>query len=292
MDTMKTTSVLAREADGTLQITITIPKSDVARVEQEVVDELAKTTEVPGFRPGHAPVEEVKKRISAQEMLEKILGKLLPAAYQATLVEHKLQPVLSPKFELVSVKQNEDWQIRAITCEVPEVTLGEYQKEIDTAKRSNALWVPGKDPSTQLGAGKKEPSQAEKEQLVLDTLIKTTSVTIPAPLLEEEVNHRLSSFVDQTQKLGMTVEQYLTSTGKTAQTLRDEFTKAAQEELKAMLILSRIAENEEIKVEDQEIEKTLQGNSDKKIELTPTQKQMIGGAIRRRKALDKLTATI
>ena len=132
MDSAKTNSVLAREADGTLQITITIPQADVASVEQEVLEELAKTTNVPGFRPGHAPLEEVKKRTSAQTVLERILGKILPEAYKQAIDEHKIVPFLSPKFELINVQTANDWQVRAVTCEAPKVELGDYKVELES----------------------------------------------------------------------------------------------------------------------------------------------------------------
>ncbi len=288
----KTKSVLAREEDGTVQLTITIPAPVIAQAEREALEELTKTTEIPGFRPGFAPLEEVKKRVSAQTVLERILGKVLPIIYRAALEEHKITPFLSPKFELVRSEEGKEWVVRATTCEAPKVTLGDYQKELDEARRVNSLWVPGKNGNPPAG-GKKELTPAEKENLVIETLLKASKVVIPKPLLDEEVNHRLATLLDQTQKLGLTIEQYLASTGKTVESIKQDYRDQANQQIATMLLLSAVADKEGITVEDEEVTRiTQETENGKKGQISPTQIQVISEVLKRRRALDKLTASL
>lgn len=280
-------SVLAREEDGTIQLTITIPKEEVGKAENQVLTELTQKANIPGFRPGKAPVEEVKKRVASQTVLEGTLSKVLPIAYQTAIKEHNLTPFISPKFELVSVKEGENWQVRVITCEAPKVEVGNYQAAIEGKKRTNSLWVPGKEDKD-----KKEPTPAEKENLVIEGLLESSEVLIPKPLVDEEVNHRLASLVEQTQKLGLTVEQYLTSTGKTVESLKEEYKKAAWEQLSIMLILSVVASKEGITVDEAEINQAGNGQKPTQSELNPSQKQVIGEVLKKRKTLDKLVSSL
>lgn len=288
MATKKTESqkaVLAREADGTIQLNLTIPQTEVKKTEQEVLTELAKTVEIPGFRKGYAPVDQVKDQVSAQTVLEKILSRILPATFQRAVEEYGIYPILTPKFELIKAGDG-DWQVRAITCEAPVIEVGDYKKELEGAKRSSSLWTPGK------GAPKDDatPSAPEKENLVIETLIKSSKVIIPKPLIDEEVNHRLSDLVEQTQKLGLTVEQYLASTGKTAEGIREEYAKQAEEQIKVMLILSRVAEQENLEAAETDIEKAF--GEQPKNTITSSQREVVKAILKRRAALDKLVSLL
>lgn len=285
--TSATKSVLAREEDGTIQITLTIARDVVDKTEHEVLTELAKQIEVPGFRRGNAPLDQVKNSVSAQTILEKILSRVLPNAFQEAIKEHGIHPILTPRFELINAGEV-DWQVRAITCEAPKIEIGDYKKEIESSKRVNSLWIPGKDDAKPKGAA---PTQAEKENLVIETLLKTSSATIPESLIEEEVNHRLSSLVEQTQKLGLTVEQYLSSTGKTTEGIRAEYAKQARDQITLMLVLSKIAEAEAIEIPDSEIEEAA-ASGDQTKTITSSQKEVVRAILRRRRALDKLVSIL
>lgn len=285
-----TVPVVAREEDGTIQITVTIPKEEVSKAEAQTLGEIAQTIKIPGFRPGKAPLEDVKQHASAQTVLEKILAKIIPPAYQKVIKEHNLKPILTPRFELVKTETNSDWQIRALTCEIPNVELGDYQKELEGAGAANKLWTPDK---AKRGTPK-EPTQEEKENLVLDTLLKTTKVTLSKLLIEEEVNHRLAGLVDQTQKLGLSVDEYLARTNRTVESLKQEYTQQAESQLKLMILLSRVAQKEGITVSDDDVNEVLQKgeNSDQKSSPSESQKEMIKGVLLRRRALDRLTAFV
>lgn len=281
-------SVLAREEDGTIQLTLTIPKGEIDSAEAETLAELAKNIEIPGFRPGFAPVEEVKKHVSSQVVLEKLLGKVLPKIWANAIKEHGLSPVLSPRFELVRANSRDDWQVRAVTCEAPTIEAGDYREELKAAFATDSLWIPGKD-SKEPKKPKKEKTQEEKEQLIISTLLNTVKGKIPKPLIDEEVNHKLASLVEQTQKLGLTVDQYLTQTGKTAEQLRRDYEKQAQEQILLMLALAKIGEREGIEVTNEEILKALGTTGDGKAqELSNAQKEMLKGILLRRRALDRL----
>ncbi len=110
------------------------------------------------------------------------------------------------------------------------------------------------------------PSNASGPSLdkVLQTVLKSAQVEIPDILTEGEVTRMLSRLVDQTAKLGLTIEQYLQSQGKTAEQLRAEYKTQSQEMLKTELVLDELAKVEKIEVTDKEIEEAIQASPDEK----------------------------
>lgn len=301
----QTKSVLARQDDGTLQLTITIPQAQVAEAKKEALKHIIEGLEVPGFRKGKVPEDIAQRHIEKQKLYEHALQHLLPEAYRQAVQEHSLKPVISPHFELLSTDDDsphgeagKDWSIRATTCELPEINLGDYKKTIADSK-SQDIWVPGKDKqSLSIDKTKTEPTREEKEQSVIKALFDSVEIKIPSLLIEEEVSTKLSQLLDQLQKLGVTIEQYLTSTGKSVEVLREEYAKQAKDSLKLVLSLNKIADVEKITVEDKEINQAMSvasstaSNGDQKINVDPQQKLFVKAVLQRRKALDNLVNLI
>jgi len=283
-------STLAISQDGNIQITINIPWEKVKTVREEVLDKLASEVDIPGFRKGNAPKEIARSKISSEKLTQETLVALLSQAYRQALEQHKIQPILNPRFELLKIKENEDWQVRAVTCEYPHVELGDYKKEIFSQTKVKNIWVPSKNKS-QSPQEPKTQTQEEKEQEVLKILLQTAKVDVPQILIEEEVNHRLSNLIAQIEKLGLRLEQYLSSIGKTAEELRKDYTSQSQESLKLELILGEIAKKEGIDVEDKEIEQALnQLKPEDRQSVNEQQKLLIKSVLIKRKTLDRLVS--
>lgn len=285
-------TAVARQDDGTLQITITIPWEKIGQARQEAVKELASKIELPGFRKGKAPLPLVEKYLDREEVYNKTLQKLIPQAYSDAVEKHKLQPILTPRFQLVSAKEGQDWTIRAITTELPAIDIGDYKTKIQGATTATKIWTPG----NKLDQKSSEKSQTpeEKQQSVIKAILANFDIKVPKLLVEEEVNHRLASLVDQTQKLGLTVEQYLASVGKNIEDIKQEYRKQAEEALKIDLVLTEIAKKEKIQITDREVESFLQAQGVKQEESKDAKqrKELIRSIMVRRKALDKLVALV
>lgn len=282
------TSILARQDDGTIQLTITIPQSLVQQKKEQALIHLVQSLEVPGFRRGKAPRDVALKHIEKQELYNHLLQDLLPAVYTASVEKHKVTPILAPRFELINTDDDRDWQVRAVTCELPTINIEDYRKAVKGRAAASKIWVPEKQKNGPV-------SREEKEQQVLKTILETAQAQIPRLLLEEEVNHRLAKLLDQTQKLGLTVEQYLASTGKTTESLRAEFAQQAENSIKLELALNKIADEEKVTVDNSEITALINASGDEEVKKSlanPAQRRMIHGVLKRRKALDRLVALV
>src|SRR3989344_3345030 len=165
-------SVVARSEDGTIQITFNIPFSEIEKSRSEVVNKYADEIEIPGFRKGKAPQNLVKEKIPENVFLEKTLSLILPNLLKESLEKFKIAPAIYPKFELLKANENENWEIRATTCEIPKVDVGDYKKLIVDKLKSKTIWT------TDKGKDEKSSTKQEKEEEVIKTLLSESKIKI------------------------------------------------------------------------------------------------------------------
>ena len=280
---------VAKTPDGTVQINFTIPQKIVTKSLDEAISVLGKDIEVPGFRKGKAPADKVKSAIPQQTLIEKALSSVMPQAIGSAIDKEKLKPVMYPKLELIASPEDADWQIRATTAEMAEIKLGDYKKDVRGALSAKTLWTPdsGKDKNEKV-----ELTLEQKEQIAIETLINSVKIDPPKILVEEEVNRRLSQLLERIEKLGLSLDGYLASVGKTTDAIRKDYEKDATEALKLDLILTKIASTEKIKIEKAQVDEAIKASSaDPKLQEsldTPQQRAAIEAVLRKRMALASL----
>lgn len=269
------TSTIDRKADGTIDITITIPWAEVAKTYDTVVVEMVKRAELPGFRAGKAPRDLVEKSLDKTKVYEEALKTLIPNAYNAAITELKIKPIVNPKIELKDATENKDWVFVASTCERPNVTVGNYKKAIGDSKTK--ILKPGEEP--------KKPTIDE----LLMAVYNNVTATLPELLIEHEVNRLLSELIDQTKKLGLTVEQYLASTQRTSESVKKEYEEQARRTITLEFALEEIADAEGIVVSDDDIDAVIKtGKTDEEKETLKNQRYYLASVLRRQKTLDFL----
>ena len=278
---------MQRLSDGSVELLITVPWTDVEKEYESVVTAMVAAAEVDGFRKGKAPRNVVEPKLDKTKVYEEVLKDLIPNVYGKAVEQEKLRPIVSPKIELKEATEKKDWIIRALTCEKPDVTLGEYKKPIQDLKANKTakIWKPG-----DAEEDKNKPNKSTLDEL-LKVLYDNVTVKLAALLLEHEVNRLLSDLIDQTRKLGMTVEQYLSSTGRTSDTVRKEYEEQTRRTLTLEFALEAIADREGILVSDDDIDTVIKtAKTDKEKESLTAQRYYIASVLRRQKTLDFLAS--
>jgi len=280
-------SALNKLPDGTIEVTINIPWKRVLGAYQKKLEQLAKVVDVKGFRKGKAPIKMVEKQLNKATVYQEILKEIIPDLYLEAVKEHKIKPIVNPQISVVSLEEKKDWQIKAVTCEIPEIKLGKYKEEIKKTLSSDKIWVPGKDKEKQT-----QESETKKLDKIFKTLIKSIKFEVPEILIQEEANKMLSKLIDQTNQLGLTLEQYLASSGKTADQVKKEYQNQAEQTIKLELILSKIADEEKVKVTDDQVEKMIKSIPEKETQESfknEAQKAYIRQILRKRQVIDNLS---
>lgn len=275
----KISSTVAKEDDGNIQIIFTIPTELIISTKTDVIQELAKDITIPGFRKGMAPITKVEEKIPAETLREHILNHILPKAFSDAVDKNKLNPAIYPKFEAIKLKDDKDWQIKATTCELPKIILGDYKKKIASEVRSKSIIVPGK-----------EIAKEEKESNLIKAILDSVKLIIPKILIEEEVNGRLSQLLERIEKLGLSLEGYLKSVGKTPEKIREEYGVQSRDAISLELILNEVAKEEKIEVEESQIDEFIKSTGSDSTKVSKEQRETLKRVILRRSALDKLTS--
>jgi len=284
-------SEVKRTGKHQIELTLTVPHQRVGGVLEKVIDGAAKEIEIKGFRKGQAPKNLVLDKINKQKVHEEVVNQIVTEAYAAAVKEHLLKPIVNPQIEIVQFEpeSKKDFIFKAVTAERPEVKLGDYQNELKKLKvQKPSEEIVGPD-----GQPLKSPKTPQPPTVgdSLAAVLSTSQVQVPEILVGNEVNRMLSRLIDQTARLGLTIEQYLQSQNKTAEQLRTEYAQQAEEMLKTELVLDEIAKVEKIEVSEKEIEEAIKANPDpearKQFEKQEN-KWYIRSILRRNKTIQKL----
>lgn len=268
-------SKINRQDDGTIALTITIPQADIQKTWNDMIDEAVKTTELPGFRRGKAPKKLVEEKLDKEKIKEEVLKKLLPNSYIQALTDHKLKPVINPKIHVEKIENNKDWTFSAITCESPDIKLGDYKKTIQEITAKTKIVIPGKE------------QQSPKLEDIAKALLESSFTKIPKVLIDSEADKLLAQTLDEIKRLGLTLDQYLASTNRTPENLRAEYEKKAQNDIKLEAILQQIAKEEQITVSQIEIEEAIKNaKDDAERKHLEENRYLLAAILRQQKTLD------
>lgn len=101
---------------------------------------------------------------------------------------------------------------------------------------------------------KENNAKSAKLNKIMTTLEENTTMEVPTIVVENEINAQLNNFANQLQMQGMNLDSYLQMTGMTVENMRNDLRERAEKGVKTSFILSRIAENENILVSEEEVE--------------------------------------
>lgn len=279
-------SALQREPNGTIKLTITIPSIDVKKTWEQVLTDVANNADVPGFRKGKAPKHLVEEKVDKEKIKEEVLKKLLPIAYTEAIKTHQLKPIINPKIHVEKLEDGKDWKFHAITCELPVIKLGEYKKAIQKITAKSKIIIPNKSLGKAQDFAAAQPAKFED---IVKALLDNVTAEIPSILAENETDRLLSQTLDDVKKLGLTLDQYLASTGKKPEDLRTDYKRKAENDIKLEFALLKIAEEEKITVEEKEINDAIAASKseDEKKNLE-SNRYLLASIIRQQKTLDFL----
>jgi FKBP-type peptidyl-prolyl cis-trans isomerase (trigger factor) len=285
IDAITTTLKGTEKNQALVEVVVSAQTAEAAR--QEAVGHMAESVTIKGFRRGKAPVALVEKELDPQKVLEHAVNHLLPDILSTALKNHQLKPLTNPRINLVAAKKGEEWKFELDVPVQPEIDTKDFKEYIHGELAVASILTLDKAAEET----SKEQTDEEKLKKLLDALLKKYQFEVPQLLIEDEINRSLSRLLNQVQTLGLNLEDYLKSIGKTGEQLRAEYQGAAQDNLRLEIILARLGQEMKIEVLDADIEAMIKSAGDEKTQKqlsTPEQKQYIGEIIRKRKTIDAL----
>ena len=125
---------------------VTVPASELSEKVEGRLSEIAKTANMPGFRPGKVPLPVLRRRYG-QALLGEVLQETLEAGAQRAIEERGLRPALQPKVEIQSFNEGADLEYTMAVEVLPDIQpqdfsaieLERLQAQIDEAEVDKAL---------------------------------------------------------------------------------------------------------------------------------------------------------
>ena len=142
---------------------IVVPAADIEAKVTTRLTEIAKTANMPGFRPGKVPVALLRKNYGDAVMGE-ILEMTVNESSQSAITDNDLRPVSQPKIEIDKFETGEDLEY-TIQLEVfPDIELTDF-----SALKINRYKVPADEEQVnatieQMAASQKETKPLEEER--------------------------------------------------------------------------------------------------------------------------------
>ena len=108
------------------ELEVTVEANDIASRVEKRLQEVSKTINLPGFRPGKAPMSLMKQKYG-----KAVLGEVLEAAVNETsqkvLEDKKIKPALKPKIEFSSFDEDKDLVYTMAVETLPEIEVKDYK---------------------------------------------------------------------------------------------------------------------------------------------------------------------
>ena len=266
-----------RKKDGTIELTVVIPWNLASKAQSEIEEDLVKNIELKGFRKGQAPKHLAKERLNPELVREEVLKKVVGEAYNEAVKKYDLKPIVSPRVHIETFADGTDIIFVAETSEEPTVDLKNYKEEVKGINAKSKIIIPGK-----------EETKASIDDIMVQ-ILKVAEVRVSEVLIENEVSRLLSQLLDELKKLGLTLDQYLESRKLDPEQLRNEYKKKAEQDLKIEFILRKIADEEKITVEKEDIENALNSiENPKEKEEVMKNPYLVASIIRQQKTINFL----
>lgn len=201
------------DPNGTITLKLVLPWTDIQAAYQKHLRRHAQTIEIKGFRKGKAPLDTVAQTVGKAHIYQDAFAESFSAAYTQVITKKGLKPLITPQVKGLKTDEGADWHIEATTAQAPQFTLGDYKQ-----------YLKGKT----------------KLESVFDALLQHIQFSVSPLLIDQAKNQALVRLLDQVNRLGLTIDQYLNSKQLTKEQLQAEYAQTATTQLRLEFILQEI----------------------------------------------------
>ena len=187
--------------------------------------------------------------------------------YLYVLGSNLLTPSMDSKLECVSsgaiIKFNDDIpslgksnvEITVLVKEIKQKVMPELTDEwvssvteFDTVKEMNEELVKN------IEDAKKRQVANQYQGLLTSKIIDESKLELPEQLIIAEMDSILQNFMNELKQNNIKIEDYLNMTGLTEETLQEDLKNQATRNLSMVVILDKVAEEEELKLDEKEVQ--------------------------------------
>ncbi len=113
-----------------VKISFEIPWEDAKSYLEEAAKDLSVKNPLPGFRPGKATYEDLKRNLSEMKILEAALERIVRANYVKTVLSENLQTIGSPSIAVDQLTPGQTIKFSTISALLPEIKKFPEEKDV------------------------------------------------------------------------------------------------------------------------------------------------------------------
>jgi FKBP-type peptidyl-prolyl cis-trans isomerase (trigger factor) len=244
---------------------------------EEVFTQIAKEAKVPGFRPGKAPRDVLEKHYAAN-VHEQVLKELVPDVYNQAIAAEKLEVIELPQITDVKLDRSslsfkatvevtpeiavKNYKQQLINYKLVSVSSDEVNKQIDSVKESRkvqnlddqfsrSLGYPNlaelqKAVERQIFITKENQQRQRIENELIENITKGLEFKLPQALVERQTQDMLRQTKIDLAMKGLPRDKI----DQQEKLLLEGIQPEAVKQVKIYLVLSQIAKNENIVMDD------------------------------------------
>ena len=103
-----------------------------------------------------------------------------------------------------------------------------------------------------------QQSNFDFRESIIESVMKEANISVPPLLIQNEAENIIQQHTQMVTQANMAIQDYLQSIGKTEEELHNEAQEEAEGRIKRSFLISKIAEQENIEISDDEIEMKIQ----------------------------------
>ncbi|MBR1648068.1 MAG: trigger factor [Alphaproteobacteria bacterium] len=106
---------------------VTVETAEFENKVDAKIEQIAKNTKIPGFRPGKAPKEMLKQKYRAS-VLGEAIDEIINENVDKIIKDNKLRPAMQPNVKLDKFEDGKDISFEVTVELMPEIKLGDFSK--------------------------------------------------------------------------------------------------------------------------------------------------------------------
>jgi FKBP-type peptidyl-prolyl cis-trans isomerase (trigger factor) len=263
--------------DSEIEIEGEISAEAIEENRKAALEKLNARLDLPGFRKGHIPEKVITDRVGELGVLEEAASLALENLYLEIMRAADVNSVGRPAVSITKLAVGNPLGFKIKIAVVPEIKLPNYKKlakEVMSKEEkaevtpqefedvSKKVKKPEEMSEEEFKNKLQESLKAEKELRLrekrrlgaMDKIIAEIKINLPKILIDGEEEKMLAQFKSNLNSMGIKPEDYYRQINKTEDQLKTEWRPEAEKRAKMELILQKIALEEKIEPDKEQIE--------------------------------------
>lgn len=135
---MSINSEIKKLPDSQVEIKVTVSWDEWEKYIDQAAMDYSKEIKIEGFRAGKAPRNMVEQKVGKAALLEAAAQQVVRGTYPKVVAENKLDVIGAPKAEILKLAEGNDFEYKAVSAVVPELTLKPWKGAIEKINKEYA----------------------------------------------------------------------------------------------------------------------------------------------------------